>query len=695
LHTDAARHALHHLLLRLLGEVGEVGEEIDPAVMKEVHDSADFVMDLGSAAGLNDALRAEFRDLAPRFGDSGVHELTNMFRMLTREGGDHPCLPPAEETPSGDVAALVHASPLLSAAGALAAWVEQRDGVPGQAGDEPGPTVESVETVVAGWPAAREQGLPRHAREQVFRLAAATGMVRAEGGRVVAGDGLEVWREGTPDELVRLGLDAFGAVVAGLVRLPEDPGIADEDVATVESLVEDLPFTLISMYEEADVPASLARMAAIDQMWRIGDLTDEAARPATPSVVPAEPTAPAPMAPDVLAAQLRPPGSGAGKPADDDQIELDLGIDSAADSDYRLPSDAELERLLGITDVDAEDRAELLDVAPWQALVLDRLAALGVLRRDGDRVELTRLGRPLLRLAFLMAGGHAPTVGELAAVDAATMLTWMFPWSSRAQVDGLLRWADAHGGAADAWLDMLAASAREHRRILFELLGVRPDDGLPLRPVPARVRARETPPPYSPLPSPEAESALREALAEAVHDPVVGAYAAEALRLRGQPSAAAPPPPARAVLLYDRLISVDLYAASRRLLGWDEEDLDWGEGEEGPADTADTAEFGDPGGGAKPDGGALLCAEFDRAAADWPGGARALIRQLAATTDAGPVGILKTIADSHPDPVVARAARTAATAPDSPTSHPRRRAKSASGGRKQSGRSSSKKRRRH
>ena len=625
LRTEVAELAMQNLLLRNTVAVGGLvspgRDEDDDDVEKVATDAADQVMDLGTAAGLNSALRGEFRDLAPRRGDRGVHTLMDRLEELCEERGNYRCLPPMQEIPAAEIAAAVRISPLLSAAADLASWVEQRGGVPDDAGG-----------AATHWPAAAELGLAHPARREVERLAVTAGLLRDTGGRLVPGDGLQVWRDGAPGEVTALGLDAFGGVLAGLWGLAAQPALDGDAAETLRCLIEDLPYTLIRMFEDTTAPVSLARLAAEVQSWRL--------RPVAMDAEPAQttPAAPRPADRGVLAAQLRPPRT----PGSDDDDHLDVQFDDDArpsvqvDLDYQLPPDGELERLLGVRDIDDDDRVELLDIAVRQALIFDRLAALGVLRRDGDRAELTRPGRALLRLAFVLAGGDAPSTEDLAAVDAAQMLSWMRQWPHHARIAGLTAWLDAHDGTDTAWRDVLTASDREPDRGVFVLLGVEPAAG------PARHRSRPATLP-APLPDPQAETTLIRSLETLVPDPVIGAYAAEALRRRGQP-AAEPPWPARAVLLCDHLRSLILADHSRHLLG-------------GPDD--EPAEPDESGSGQRqPVGAAAVCTEFDRAASGWPGGARELVRHLAAAASPGSRDVLRTLAN-HPDATIGQASRAA------------------------------------
>src|SRR5262249_21727982 len=129
-----------------------------------------------------------------------------------------------------------------------------------------------------------------------------------------------------------------------------------------------------------------------------------------------------------------------------------------------------------LDDFDDNDRAELLDLAYWQALLLDRLDALGVLRRDGDRVELTTLGRTLLRAMLLQAGYEAQTGSQLAAGGTETLLRGMACWSARVRLDALRTWLHSREETGTGWKELLQAAAaagpRDHRLVIFETLGV-------------------------------------------------------------------------------------------------------------------------------------------------------------------------------------------------------------------------------
>src|SRR5205823_5558097 len=121
-------------------------------------------------------------------------------------------------------------------------------------------------------------------------------------------------------------------------------------------------------------------------------------------------------------------------------------------------------------------------------------------------------------------------------------------WPRRVRFEGLRDWLQARQDTDTAWKEMLQATAagpRHARRVVFEMLGVRSLPDLPHHP------ARRSRPPAPPEPLDVTQS-LVAALHEAVPDPVIGAYAAEALRLRGV-APADTRRSAQAVLLLDRL----------------------------------------------------------------------------------------------------------------------------------------------
>ncbi|WP_131785310.1 hypothetical protein [Protofrankia symbiont of Coriaria ruscifolia] len=647
LRTENAELVLQGLLLTRISGIldatanGSAQAEPAPGFDRTtmVDDATDALLDRGTAVGLSAALRGEFRDLTPR-RDNAATVTDLLMRELRRiqkdvSGGDTH-LPPTDDVPATEIAELLRSSALLPAAAGLAEWVEQQGGVTG------GPD--------AAAPAAREfaagqLGLPPQILDEVWRHAVAVGLLRPADGRIVTGGALQVWRDGTAGELVQLGLDAFGAVATELTHLAERAEQADvpsEERGTIEALVEDLPFTLFQLFEEP-APASLARMAAVAQMWVLPyDLEEIAQLPP----LSARNTV-------TLAAQLRPPRP---MPSDPDQLTLMFGDDDESlPAAYHLPADDELRRLLPQGELDASDRTELLGIAYWQALLVDRLAALGVMQRADDRVELTRLGRALVRVGFQAAGGTAPTIGEIAAVDADELLRSMPSWTERIRLHVLQTWLDARGDIAKAWQELLAAIAGNphSRRAIFDLLGVRYETD------PTRdLRHVVIPQLPAPLEDPVAEHALRTALHEAVDDPINGALAAEALRLRGE-QPADPPLSAQAVLLFERLnmLTFAEYRA-RQPAEYDTPDEDEVADENKTADGTQEAEQDTM---TLPLGSAL-CVAFDQAAANWPGGAGELLRQFTAVAPELPgyENFLETLGQAHSQPAVAKTARTAA-----------------------------------
>jgi hypothetical protein len=235
-------------------------------------------------------------------------------------------------------------------------------------------------------------------------------------------------------------------------------------------------------------------------------------------------------------------------------------------------------------------------------------------------------------VVLLQAGFEAPTSRSLAASSAGHLLWGMVCWSSRVGLSALRTWLRGRQDTDTGWKELLQAAAAgpySRRLRLFALLGVRsPLDPAQQPAEPARLPA--------PLERPEAEQSLVAALHEAVPDPVVGAYAAEALRLRGVPTAE-PPRSARAVLLLDHF--EPLRFAEHRL-------------------GRHAAEDAGPGQQRQPRGTAL-CAAFDAAAADWPGGPGDLLRQLAAVSQPTDADIFDLLGQAHPAPLVAAAARAA------------------------------------
>ncbi|SNQ51413.1 conserved hypothetical protein [Frankia canadensis] len=590
----------------------------------------DVLMDLGSAAGLSRALRMEFRDLAPRLGDRGADRLLDELVELIDDDVCTP-LPVMDEPPVEELAAAVRASPLLAAAADLAVWVDDRGGVP-----------KDADGAAGRWPGASDLGLAGPVRRELDEIALATDLLRRVGGELHAGDGLVTWNSGDPHDLAVFGLDALGGVLVGLTTLTaQRPSVDDGKGELLATLVRELPFLLIRMVGEIHVSYSLARLAAEHLAWRL-PLNPPNQGPATMSAD--GPSADA----GVLRSQLRLP--------DADGTRGNLA--------YQLPSDAELARLIGLPNLEEEDRAELLDVAGTQAVLVDRCAALGVMRREDDRIALTPLGVALLRTALVMAGGEAPTTADLAVVGSDTVVGWLEHWPPHAHEAGVLAWVNAHGGGADAWQAILAASAGRSNHGVLGLLGAvqAAAPGAPVQPEPG--------PALLSLSDPQDEAPLLTALATFVDHPVIGAYTVAVLRQRGQ-IVADPPLSARAVVIGDHLSSLLAEARMRAIA----DELNAVQGLAADAPRREPSESGSP----KPVGVELVCAAFDQAALDWPGGPQNLVRHLVATDVLYLMEVLRVLGEHHPDQAIARPSGAAADARDRPPSE--RRGRSSASGR--------------
>lgn len=146
-------------------------------------------------------------------------------------------------------------------------------------------------------------------------------MRREPGGTPSAGPSAEAWRDGGPAELTGLGLNLFGALLAQL---------AEED-ETAEQFDGEHLLTLYGLSERAGAAQSVARLAALNDMWFIppGHESDPA-----PSV----------------------PATGA----------------------YELPAPQALSAVLGLPSLTESDRTDLIPGAARLARLMDRLEVLGV-----------------------------------------------------------------------------------------------------------------------------------------------------------------------------------------------------------------------------------------------------------------------------------------------------------------------------
>lgn len=231
---------------------------------------------------------------------------------------------------------------------------------------------------------------------------------------------------------------------------------------------------------------------------------------------------------------------------------------------HAVPPVPELARLLGTADLTEADRARLEDPARDLATVLDRLAATGLVFRTGDAFGLTPRGAGVVRYLLGVRGIAAPDAAEARAWSASEAVAAAVGWPACVAARVLADWLHARGNSADAWSRLLAALGTVHAgtpdaaatRGLFTVL--------------------------------DTAAAPSEALHGAVRDPVVGAYAHQALRARGEAS---------------DLIQVGISARALFV-------LDALPAKKGPLESRRAA--------------------FDTAAAAWPGGSAALVRAMRA-----------------------------------------------------------------
>ncbi|MFC9341871.1 hypothetical protein ACFT0G_33000 [Streptomyces sp. NPDC057020] len=238
--------------------------------------------------------------------------------------------------------------------------------------------------------------------------------------------------------------------------------------------------------------------------------------------------------------------------------------DGAFTSSHLVPPVAELVRLLGTADLTETDRARLEGPARDLAAVVDRLAGTGLVFRSGDAFGLTPRGAGVVRYLLGVRGIAAPDAAEAAAWPAAEAVAAAVGWPTCVASRVLAGWLHARGDTADAWSRLLAALGTVHAgttdaaatRGLFTVL--------------------------------DTAAAPPEALRSALRDPVIGAYAHQALRARGEPS---------------DLIQVGISARALFV-------LDALPAKKGPLESRRAA--------------------FDTAAAAWPGGSAALVRAMRA-----------------------------------------------------------------
>ena len=147
-----------------------------------------------------------------------------------------------------------------------------------------------------------------------------------------------------------------------------------------------------------------------------------------------------------------------------------LDVDALA-ADAWEPMGANLEARLGIGDGDLLREAVAADLVR----LVDTLADLGAVEREGRSVSLTPLGRWAARRLLLDDGFQAPLVGELAGADAAVLLSACAGYELEAATAEIDAWlaqrtpADAVGALADGARAL--AGSPDARPLFFHALG--------------------------------------------------------------------------------------------------------------------------------------------------------------------------------------------------------------------------------
>ncbi|MFJ5142850.1 hypothetical protein [Streptomyces sp. NPDC088707] len=238
--------------------------------------------------------------------------------------------------------------------------------------------------------------------------------------------------------------------------------------------------------------------------------------------------------------------------------------DGEIETSHLVPPVTELVRLLGTADLTEADRARLVGPARDLAAVVDRLAATGLVFRSGDAFGLTPRGAGAVRYLLGVRGIAAPDAAGARAWSAAEAVAAAVGWPTCVASRVLADWLHARGDTADAWSQLLASLGTVHAGTT---------DAAATRGLFAVLDTAAAPP---------------EALRGALRDPVIGAYAHQALRARGEPS---------------DLIQVGISARALFV-------LDALPAKKGPLESRRAA--------------------FDTAAAAWPGGSAALVRAMRA-----------------------------------------------------------------
>ncbi|MFD3697739.1 hypothetical protein ACFWUZ_16560 [Streptomyces sp. NPDC058646] len=333
---------------------------------------AAVLADRWTAAGLDALLRGPFAHLAPGGGSAPTPLLALVEAMagqhLEMNGDAFAPLPPAPLPDSPEEqAALLRSAPLPQLL-------------------------------------ARAAADPQGADERTRELALASGfLVREQGGALSAGPSAEAWREGGPAELTGLTLNLLGVVLT-------QPAGEEE---TAEEYDGEHLLTLYLLCEQAGMAQSVARVAALNDMWFV------------------------------------PPGH-----------ESDPDASVPITGDYELPDPQALSAVLGIPALTESDRTDLIPSAARLVRLMDRLAALGITERTGDAVSLTPLGSALLRDTLLVglegdAADVFPTREQMLAWDAERLVAAAQWWPKRAARPTIGDWLDAQG--TDGWTPLFAA----------------------------------------------------------------------------------------------------------------------------------------------------------------------------------------------------------------------------------------------
>ncbi|NXY94660.1 hypothetical protein HYE82_09695 [Streptomyces sp. BR123] len=337
-------------------------------------EQAAVLADRWTAAGLDALLQGPFAHLAPG-GEAPVPLLTLVEAMagthLEMNGGEFAPLPPAPLPVSAeDQAARLRATELP----------------------------RLLERAAAD---------PEGADERTRELALASGfLVRGQDGVLGPGPSAEAWSDGGPAELTGLALTMLGALLS---RLAEEEGTAEEyDGEHV--------LTLYLLCGEAGTAQSVARLAALGDMWFVPPEHESAP--------------PAPGGPET--------------------------------GDYELPDPQALTEILGIPTLTASDREGLQPAATRLVRLMDGLAALGVTERTGDALRLTPLGSALLREALVLglegpAADAFPTREQVRGWDAGRLVAAARYWPKPVARQTIGDWLAAHG--AEGWAPLFEALA--------------------------------------------------------------------------------------------------------------------------------------------------------------------------------------------------------------------------------------------